>query len=1002
MYSQSLLQYHNFTIKKLSQAEGLSQGSNYFLHEDKLGFMWITANDAINRYDGSWVKVYKEERYFKNCPVLKQGYGFAEDNESNIYIGSTLGLYKYNRQEDAFTLLKIFKGYADENCIPFAFYDNKIWCYNRFYAIAAIDITTGKISFYDDVKTEPIESIHAYMFGKTFYRNRHPFFDKNGVLWITAKAEIISYDITNKTVHYYLNNDVTSQNLYFISVCYDSSKNRIVAGTNNGLCLFYIKNKTVEFIKQIQNNVLGNVGTIRKINNDFICYSAGVAVSIISEDFKNIFPLSASNNPQFETSSSDPVCVDKYNRLWLCKSGFGLTILNCNHATFSKQSGYEKDPDYFFKTGTNSFAEYPDGDILIRGGAKLFVQQHLLKNITNLENYNRIYLGGYVSTTLRNDYRRNGIWLFYNNKIILLDCKTNKPLIAVDCSENKYGIVQDIAVLSKGDVWVALSTGIYSIDFNRRELVAVKNLEISNPFTITILNKNRIAISYLNSNMLLVQIDSTNSVSVIGKILPGVKSFYIQQDTVKNIFWAGADDGVYMLDENFNLKRKFNATNDLSGSYIYGLLLDDENNVWVSHEKGLSNINTKNLQVINYDEDDNIQDRDYNNRCFFKTKGGTLYFGGIKGFNYFKPPVIIPSFYKPELYIDEIKVNNVHLFADTNYTYVHDLKLAPQQNKLSIHAVVKDLDIINSNEIIYRFKNLDTVWQHVPANGNIIFNNLAPGEYQLELGYYNTKQKIVVSQKTLSISISRHFYQSILFWVLISAIITALLVWNFNQTKLKKQKRLIEQEAALMKERNRITSDLHDDVGASLSSLQIHSVIARQIMEKNGDKAKEYLDKIIEQSAEISNNISDIIWSMKPKEDRLVDMDGRIRNLVSNLLGATNINYSIDIEKPLEEIVQNITARKNIMLTIKEAINNCAKYSLATECTLSVQYDDEALIITITDNGKGIPASKMKAGNGLQNMRKRTEELKGTMLLKTAENKGTQFKFIVPATEIRG
>jgi signal transduction histidine kinase/ligand-binding sensor domain-containing protein len=996
--AQSLLRYHNFTIKKLSQTEGLSQGSNYFLHEDKLGYMWITANDAINRYDGSWVKVYKEERYFKNCPVLKQGYCFAEDGKSNMYVGSTIGLYKYTRSNDDFTLLKVFKGYADEDCIPFAFRDNKIWCYNRFYSIAAIDVTTGKISFYKDINTEAIESIHAYMFGKTSYRNRQPFFDRNGILWITTSSDIISYNPAIKAIGYYLHNDMKKRNLSFLSDCYDSSKNRIIAGTNNGLCLFYIESKKVEFTNRIQKILLGSVDGIREINNDFICHSSGITVSIVSEDFKNIFPLGNSNNFQFETSTSDPVCVDKYNRVWLCKSGFGLNILDFNHATFSKEVGYKNDPGYFFKRGTHSFAEYPNGNVLIRSGDELFTQNHLSNIVTNLNQYS----GGAASITLRNDYQRNGIWLFYNNKIILLNCKTNKPSISVDCNESKYGIVNDIEVLAADDVWLALSSGIYNINFRKHKLDEVKNLESPNPFQINIINKNRVAISYLNGDMLLAQIKNADSAKIISKILPGIKCLYLQQDSIKNMYWVGADDGVYMLDENFNLKRKFDATNDLSGSYIYGLLLDKENNVWVSHEKGLSRINTKNLQAINYDEDDNIQDRDYNNRCFFKAKDGTLYFGGIKGFNYFIPPVVIPSFYKPELYIDEIKVNNVPVFADTNYTYVNELKLTPQQNKINIHATVKDLDIVHSNEIIYRFKNLDTVWQHLPANSNIIFNNLAAGNYQLELGYYNTKQKKYVLQKHILISISRPFYQTILFWILISAAISALFVWNFNHTKLKKQKRLIEQQAALIKERNRITSDLHDDVGSSLSSLQIHSVIAKQLIDSDADKAKKYLDKIVEQSAGISSNVSDIIWSMKSQEDRLVDMDGRIRNLVSNLLGATNINYLIEIEKPLEHAVQNITARKNIMLIIKEALNNCAKYSHATECTLSVQYDDEALTITINDNGKGIPSANMKTGNGLQNMRKRTEELKGTIHLETAENAGVHLKFIIPATEIRG
>lgn len=82
----------NYTIEKISQDDGLSQGSNYFRFEDSKGFMWITANDAINRYDGSNVKVYNLKYYFKNSPTLQQGYGFAEDSK-NLYIDPTRRLH---------------------------------------------------------------------------------------------------------------------------------------------------------------------------------------------------------------------------------------------------------------------------------------------------------------------------------------------------------------------------------------------------------------------------------------------------------------------------------------------------------------------------------------------------------------------------------------------------------------------------------------------------------------------------------------------------------------------------------------------------------------------------------------------------------------------------------------------------------------------------------------------------------------------------------------------
>ncbi|MBV9963952.1 MAG: hypothetical protein JO072_17040 [Parafilimonas sp.] len=993
-HSQSALPYQHFTIKKLSQADGLSQGSNYFLYEDKLGFMWITANDALNRYDGSWVKVYKDEKYFKNCPPLKQGYNFAEDTAGNIYVGSTIGLYYYNREHDDFSLINIFKDERDENCVPFVYRNNKIWCYNRFYEIAAYDVFTQAITYYNDAKLDSIISLHPYMFEATNYRGRQPFFDKQGILWITSHKTVASYNITSKKVEYYQPVATKSQPLLLYSVCYDSSLNHILIGTETGLKVFDIAKKIFINADNFNKVNSGVISRIKKFNNAYIIHSnQGTYYASNNLDAIN-FPLTQKEDAEKQFKYYDPVCVDNDNRIWFLRSGFGLLVYDFSN-TFFKEEGINQDPFCFNITGVHSFAEYPNGDIMIRAGSNLYIQHHA-DHTTSL--FMETSTKG-APMPLHNDYKRNGIWTCVDQKLQLLSCINNKSIFSVNYDADNLGVIQDIAVLPDGNVWILLSNGIYKIDFINKKLVGIKTLAQPNPFTLNLIDKNRIAISYLNGDMLIV---NANTATVLQSILHGVKCFYMQQDTSKNIFWVGADDGVYMLDKNFKLIKKFNSLNGLSGSYIYGLLLDDENNVWVSHEKGLSSINSKTFKIINYDEDDNIQDRDYNNRCFFKSKNGMLYFGGIKGFNWFKPPVKIPSFYKPQLYIDEIKVNDKSLFADTNYNYVQLLNLPANQNKIVIHAVVKDLDMIHSNEVIYRFENLDSAWQHLPANSNIIFNNLSAGDYKLELGYCNKKQSLMYSQKFLTIHIALHFYQSIFFWIIISAGITALILWQYNQSKIKNKTRRLHQQVALLKERSRITADLHDDVGSALSSLQIQSAIVKQMINKDLDKASEYLDKIIEQSNEISSNVSDIIWSMKPDKDRLVDIDGRIKNTVSNLLSATNIDYTITIEKDLDAIVKNITARKNIVLIIKEATNNCAKYSAATKYNLVVEATDDFLTIIIADNGKGISEHKLQSGNGLQNMRKRAEELKGNMEIETAINKGTKLKFIIPLTEIRG
>ena len=156
------INYSKYQITSLTQDDGLSQGSNYFRFEDSKGFMWLTAADAINRYDGSGVKVYNLNKYFSGCTNLQQGYGFAEDNNSNIYVGSDKGLYCYTRRTDKFRVLKIYNNAPDDVAMPFAFKNDKIWCINRFYQIATYNVKTEEIKNEANIVLDSIKALHVY------------------------------------------------------------------------------------------------------------------------------------------------------------------------------------------------------------------------------------------------------------------------------------------------------------------------------------------------------------------------------------------------------------------------------------------------------------------------------------------------------------------------------------------------------------------------------------------------------------------------------------------------------------------------------------------------------------------------------------------------------------------------------------------------------------------------------------------------------------------------
>lgn len=197
--------------------------------------------------------------------------------------------------------------------------------------------------------------------------------------------------------------------------------------------------------------------------------------------------------------------------------------------------------------------------------------------------------------------------------------------------------------------------------------------------------------------------------------------------------------------------------------------------------------------------------------------------------------------------------------------------------------------------------------------------------------------------------------------------------------------------------RNKISKDLHDDVGSSLSSLNVYSTVAAKVMESNPEKAKEMLQKISEQSVQLMENIGDIVWSMKSSKEETVNLSTKIKNFASDVLSAAEINYQINVDESDDIIVKSITARRNILMIIKEAINNAVKYSGASNIIVSIKKSDNTFMIEIKDNGKGFDVqAKNETGNGLSNMQKRAAELNGSVAIVSSPANGTTLTAFFP------
>lgn len=206
----------------------------------------------------------------------------------------------------------------------------------------------------------------------------------------------------------------------------------------------------------------------------------------------------------------------------------------------------------------------------------------------------------------------------------------------------------------------------------------------------------------------------------------------------------------------------------------------------------------------------------------------------------------------------------------------------------------------------------------------------------------------------------------------------------------------LKQKMAMAAMREKIRQNLHDDIGAHISSLNIYSNIALSTQFENSAKTTDLLQRISDQSKQLMENMDDMVWSMKGDEPESMSLSTRLKNYGVELLNAQNIicRYSIDEEG--FRAFKNFESRKNILLIIKEAMNNIAKYSEATHASLELVRSNNSLRILISDNGKGFDTTAKNSGNGMKNMKSRATALNGNFHISSIPGKGTSVSLELP------
>jgi signal transduction histidine kinase len=316
----------------------------------------------------------------------------------------------------------------------------------------------------------------------------------------------------------------------------------------------------------------------------------------------------------------------------------------------------------------------------------------------------------------------------------------------------------------------------------------------------------------------------------------------------------------------------------------------------------------------------------------------------------------------------------------------------------------------------YMLEGADREWSQPTEQQTVNYANLAPGSYRFLVRAINADGVPSSQPASVSFRVLPPFWQR--WWFLtLAAIVIGLIIFGLHRYRVRRMMELIAAKEALQRSREerlrelervrtRIATDLHDDIGSSLTQIVVLSEVARQRVDGQDVPLAEPLAKITAVSNELVEAMSDIVWAINPKKDHLSDLVQRMRRFASDIFAPCGIRFSLHAQEANDRLQLGANIRRELFLIFKECVNNIAKHSGCVEARVEFYQEDDSLVLKLSDNGKGFDVAAMserarnlRGGNGLASMRRRASELGGAFELISSPGEGTRITLKVPLVQ---
>lgn len=464
--------------------------------------------------------------------------------------------------------------------------------------------------------------------------------------------------------------------------------------------------------------------------------------------------------------------------------------------------------------------------------------------------------------------------------------------------------------------------------------------------------------------------------------------------------WVGTNSGLNRLEPDSTFTH-FGERDGFPSSVIYSILEDEERRLWMGTNRGLIRFDPHappGFGVRVYDARSGAGNVEFNRNAALRTRDGTFWFGGDRGVTYFDPSSVRDNTWQPPVILAALHRATSRGTRTDAHVAGAPVMLAPDDYTVTFELAALNYSNPERNQYEYMLDGFDPQWVRAGTNRFASYTNVPPGRYVFRARAANDDGLWSDDVLAQVVIVEPWFWETWWFRALallfLIGVVAAATAWVLHERH-RRELAALRYREALEDERSRISRDMHDEVGASLTEIAILSDLA---LRRNGEaaQARRDLEKISARSRAMLDAIGEIVWALNPAHDRARHLASYLRAYASEVAESAGLNAELAFDDAADVSLSS-EYRRNVFLIAKEALANAANHARARTVRVELDISEGRLRLVIVDDGIGFAgADRAQGHDGLANMGRRAHALGARLTVESEPGRGTRIELDAP------